>query len=304
MTSWPAVGRTPVREQPQAMAQADGSSVLRVRGLTKRYRGRKDAALDGADLDVPAGAIVALVGPNGAGKSTLIRCCIGFERPSAGRVLVDGIDPREDPTGVVARIGYVGQSPGLYRDVSAADHFAMARAFRPAFDRTAAERHLRALGIPADVRVGRLSGGEQAQVALALALGSHARLLLLDEPLASLDPLARREFLGIVRDAVVADGSGCILSSHIVADMATICDRVVVLADGRIRYADRIDRALATHEVVPRDAATPAELIGAFDDERGRPSALVRTADPRGPVTLDDVVLGYLAAARARRAVA
>jgi ABC-2 type transport system ATP-binding protein len=284
---------------------ASGPSLLVLEGLTKHYRGRRAPALDRADLEVPAGAIVALVGPNGAGKSTLIRCCIGFERPTAGRVLVDGIDPQLNPSGVVARIGYVGQSPGLYRDVSAAEHFAMAHAFRPAFDRVAAERHLRTLGIVATERVGHLSGGEQAQVALALALGAHARLLLLDEPLASLDPLARREFLGIVRDAVAADGSGCILSSHIVADMASICDRVVVLASGRIRYADRIDLALATHELVAHDEAHPDRMIGAFDDEQGRPSALVRRAIPgEASISLEDVVLGYLAAARVSKVAA
>jgi ABC-2 type transport system ATP-binding protein len=267
--------------------------------LVKRYRRDRRPALDGIDLTIPAGAVVALVGPNGAGKSTLIRCFVGFERPTGGRVTVMGADPAKDAPAALAHVGYVGQKPGLYPDLTGDDHIALAAILRTGFDQVGAARRLDDLGVPRSSRADRLSGGHQAQLALALALGTRASVLLLDEPLASLDPLARRDFLRAVREAVTTTGCTVLLASHIVGDIAAVCDRLVVLAPARVMLHSTIADARAGHALVPFAEAPPDRIIGAFDDEAGRPHALIRTAEAAAdPPTLDDIVLGYLAAAR------
>jgi ABC-2 type transport system ATP-binding protein len=162
-------------------------------GLAKRYR-RGVWALQGIDLALPAGGITALVGPNAAGKSTLIKTWVGFEKPTRGSARVAGIDPWRDRSAALAHFGYVTQSPSLYDGLTVEDHLDLARQLRPSFDRDYARRRMSELDIPLDRQGRDLSGGQQAQVALALALGTRAPILLLDEPLASLDPLARREF--------------------------------------------------------------------------------------------------------------
>ncbi|MEX1156604.1 MAG: ABC transporter ATP-binding protein, partial [Chloroflexota bacterium] len=189
--------------------------VLEAHALAKRY-GRRTWALTGIDLAIPQGGITALVGPNAAGKSTLIKTWVGFERPTRGGVTVAGIDPWKDRSAVLGMVGYVPQSPALYDGLSVNDHLDLAVQLRPDFDRPYARQRLDQLGIPGDQGAKSLSGGQQAQVALALALGTRAKILLLDEPLASLDPLARREFLHVLTDAVRADGATALLSSHIV----------------------------------------------------------------------------------------
>ena len=197
-------------------------------GLGKRYR-RRQWALRDVDVSVPAGSITALVGPNGAGKSTLIKAGIGFERPTAGRVFVDGVDPWKERGRAIRRVGYVPQSPSLYRELTVDDHVRLAATLRRGFDVDLARRRLDQLAIPLTSRADELSGGQQAQVGLALALGTRAPVLLLDEPLASLDPLARREFLHVLVDAVRADGATALLSSHVITDIEQACDRLLVL---------------------------------------------------------------------------
>jgi ABC-2 type transport system ATP-binding protein len=284
------------------MEASAAAPVLEARRLTKRYRRDRPAALVDIDLGVPAGAFVALVGPNGAGKSTLIRCWMGFERPTRGHALVMGIDPQRERTAALSSIGYVGQAPGLYEGLTVADHLALALTLRRTFDRAGATRRLDDLGIPGSVRASQLSGGQQAQLALALALGTRGRVLLLDEPLARLDPLARRDFLAIVSDAVRREGTTALLASHIVGDLDGVCDRLVVLAPARVMLDTGIDWARRHHRVVPlADASemSAADVVGSFGDQRGARHALVRSAEPvDNPASLDDVVLGYLAAAR------
>jgi ABC-2 type transport system ATP-binding protein len=274
---------------------------IEIDGLTKRYRRGGRPALDRIHLAIPAGSIAAFVGPNGAGKTTLIRCLLGFERPTAGGARVMGIDPARDRTAALLQTGYVGQSPGLYRDLSSNDHIALAAALRRGFDEAGARGRLDALGIERFLPARELSGGQQAQLSLALALGTRAPVLLLDEPLASLDPLARRDFLRVLGDAARADGSTVLLASHIVGDIAAVCDRLIVLAPARVMLSTTIADARARHAVVPLDAATASDIIGTFDDASGRPQALVRiTRASAGlePASLDDIVLGYFAAAR------
>lgn len=267
--------------------------VLEARGLAKRYR-RGVWALGGIDLAIPAGGITALVGPNAAGKSTLIKTWVGFERPTRGSVTVAGIDPVKDRSAALAHLGYVPQSPSLYDALSVDDHLDMAVQLRPGFDRAYAAERLAQLGIPLSAPARQLSGGQQAQVALALALGTRAEILLLDEPLASLDPLARREFLHILTDAVRSDGATALLSSHIVTDVEQACDNLIVLGVGRVLLNDSIRSALATHAI----SLTPRpDAIGSFAEADGSLLTLIRGTADRA-ATLEEVVLGYLASGR------
>jgi len=273
---------------------------LEARNLTKRYRTRRRAALDGVDLVVPAGGIVALVGPNGAGKSTLIRCFLGFEQPTRGAAVVHGFDSRRDRVSALGHIGYVGQRPGLYGGLTVAAHLDMASTYRPGFDLAGATTRVSGLGIDQAAKVEELSGGEQAQLALTIAIGTGADVLLLDEPLASLDPLARRDLLAQLRS--VGGDTTILFASHIVGDLASVCDRLVVLAAGRVAYDASIADAQRGHALMSPDAADAADVVGIFDDRHGRAQALIRVARPAGDarnvVELDDIVLGYLAGAR------
>jgi ABC-2 type transport system ATP-binding protein len=301
-------------------AMPGGVPAVEAIGLAKRY-GRRTLALDGIDLAVPQGSITALVGPNGSGKSTLMKAWVGFEEPTRGQVRVAGIDPWVDRGAALAQVGYIPQRSFLYRGLTVADHLDLTATFRPGFDRLHAEARLRQLRIGKERLVGELSGGEHAQVALALILGTNAPVLLLDEPLASLDPLARREFLHVLRESVRESGRTVVMSSHVVTDVAQACDRIVVLGAAHKLLDEWIDGALATHrivvaaEVVGRPEGRP---IGSFIDLDGRMLMLVRVdgastpegAPPEGAppeggpgraATLEEIVLGYLAAGRPDR---
>ena len=291
------------------------AAVLEAHGFGKRYR-RRTWALRGVDLTVPEGSITALVGPNGSGKSTLIRAWIGFERATEGRLSTGGIDPQRDRAGALARVGYVPQSPSLYRDLTIADHVALAATLRDGFDEAMAAGYVERLSIPLTAKASELSGGEQAQVGLSLALATRAPILLLDEPLASLDPLARREFLHLMVEAVRAAGATALLSSHVITDIEQACDRLIVLGKGHTLLDLSVAEALAHHRVVEATASEATELagdaafIGAFPAPAGEPLTLVRTpvvtsasAAPIGrAASLEEVVIGHLAAGR-RRAI-
>jgi ABC-2 type transport system ATP-binding protein len=277
--------------------------VLRAHGLTKRYRRGRTPALDNIDLDISGGGITALVGPNGAGKSTLIRCFLGFERPTAGFVTVDGLDPVRQRTKALARIGYVGQEMGLYRQLTAAEHLELATTLRVGFDRTAAAERLAARDVPLGAPTAELSGGQQAQIALSLALGTDAPVLLLDEPVARLDPLARLDFLSALRDAVIADGRTVLLASHIIGDLEGVSDALIVLAPAAVMFHGSIEDARTGHATVAAtEDIAPDDLVATYTGLTGRRMALVRRPGTGG-ATLDDVVLGYLAAANAARSL-
>jgi ABC-2 type transport system ATP-binding protein len=280
-------------------------TVLAANGLWKRYRRRGPWVLHDMSLQVPRGSITAIVGPNGAGKSTMIRTWISFERPSRGQVSVDGIDPWRHRPAALARIGYVPQAASLYRDLSVRDHLDLAHVLRRDFDSGVARRHLIALGIPAGQRAGDLSGGQQAQLGLALALGTQAPVLLLDEPLASLDPLARRDFLRILTEAVKAERRTAFLSSHIVSDVEEACDRLIVISDGRIRLDGGVADLRSQHWIVDAGAREGADVIGAFPGPGGQELALARGQAPPAAgraATLEEIVLGYLAAGKVTQA--
>jgi ABC-2 type transport system ATP-binding protein len=272
--------------------------MIRTWELTKRYRRRE--ALKAISLEIPDGGVTALVGPNGAGKSTLLKLCIGFERPTSGHLEVNGVDPVRQRARSIASIGYVPQTASLYRDLSVADHLRLASAIRRGFDAAHARERLRPLGIPVNARVGELSGGEQSQVCLAIALGTRAPLLLLDEPLANLDPLARRDFLRVARLAA-DDGTTVVLSSHALSEIEETADRLLVLGEGRVLYDDTVEHSIATHRVIDAGADLDGvQVVASFPGRADQMHVLGRTtsAGVGRPPTLEEVVLGYLAEAR------
>jgi ABC-2 type transport system ATP-binding protein len=276
--------------------------------LAKRY-GRTWALRD-VDFELADGSVTALVGPNGAGKSTFIKLCLGFEAATRGRVLVGGSDPARDRAGALGRIGYVPQTPTLYRELSAIDHLRLAASLRPGFDLPYGKQRLEDLDIPLESRPGQLSGGQAAQLWLAVALGTRAPVLLLDEPLANLDPLARREFLQVVAHAAATDGVTILLSSHVIWDVEPIADRLLLLAGGRVLIDDTVEAACRSHRVIRAGAAgsgsgagdetAPGERISPFPDRDGASLELRRVPanSPGSAASLEDVVMGYLASAR------
>lgn len=255
---------------------------------------------------VPEGSVAALVGPNGAGKSTLLALAVGLLDPSEGEVLVLGRPMRGQPDHMLARVGFVAQDAPLYRGFSVAEMLDFGARLNPRWDDTVARRRLTHLNIPFRQKCGRLSGGQQAQVALAIAVSKHPDVLLLDEPLARLDPLARREFLEALMEAVAESGVTVILSSHLIADLERICDHLIVLVNGTIVLAGDTDALLADHQVVsgfrePVSAALRHRQVIEHRSTERQLTAIVRgdgiMPDPRveaRPVGLEELVLAYL----------
>jgi len=280
---------------------------VQARALGKRY-GRTWALQDCA-LEVPAGRIAALVGPNGAGKTTLLHLAVGLLRPDAGEVRVFGRDPRS----MLPEVGFVAQDTPLYRDFTAAEHVTMGgKLNRHRWDAALARERLAKLGIPPGRPVGKLSGGQRAQVALALALAKRPRLLLLDEPIASLDPLARREFMQALMGAVADSETTVLLSSHLLADLERSCDYLIVLQRSRVQLTGAVDELLESHRTLvgPRagseSIAGVAKVVRASHTERQSTLLVRRDGGPVDPmwteheVTLEDLVLAHLAEAETR----
>ena len=289
------------------------STIIRSTGLGKKYRRRW--ALSDCTLEVPAGRVVGLVGPNGAGKSTFLNLAVGMITPSAGEIEVLG----ERPTGRTtprARVGYVGQDTPTYAGLSIADHLRVGSHLNPGWDDAQAQDRITRLGLDPSQKAGRLSGGQRAQLALTLGLAKRPELLLLDEPVAALDPLARREFLQDLMEAVAEQQLSVVLSSHLVSDVERACDFLIVLVDSRVQVAGDIEELLNSHHRLTgprRDPETlPAdqEVVTASHTDR-QSTYVVRTdapiLDPAWEVsrlTLEDVVLAYMSRPAARRAVA
>jgi ABC-2 type transport system ATP-binding protein len=281
------------------------TTVVATTGLTKRYR--RVTALNDCTIGVPEGRISALVGPNGAGKTTLLRLLAGLARPTAGQVAVLGGPPRQDPA-FLAGVGFLAQEIPLYHRMSAEDHIGIGAHLNPSWDGESVRKRLGSLGIPLGQPVGTLSGGQRAQAALALTLAKRPRLLLLDEPVAALDPLARRHFLGTLAEAVADGDLTVVLSSHLVADIERICDHLILLAASRVQLCGDIDTLLAEHQILvgPRKDTTAIErthtVVHAVRTPR-QTTMLVRlngpVADPAyqsEDVSLEDLVLGYMGA--------
>ncbi len=216
-------------------------------GLGRRY-GRRWALQD-CSLDIAEGRIAALVGPNGAGKTTLLHLTAGLLDPTAGSITVLGENPRGNDA-LLPSLGFVAQEVPLYRSFSVSEMLQFGARMNPAWDATFANDRVRQLGIPLDQRVGRLSGGQKAQVALLLALAKKPRLLLLDEPLASLDPLARQQFLKVLMEGTADTGMTVVLSSHLIADLERTCDYLILLSSARTQVAGAVEDLIQPHRVL------------------------------------------------------
>jgi ABC-2 type transport system ATP-binding protein len=280
---------------------------LRTEHLGRRYG--KVWGLRDCTLEVPAGAVAALVGPNGAGKTTLLEMIIGLLEPTEGRVSVFGETSHADTAETLARVGYVAQDHPLYRDFTVADTFHLGRSMNPRWDQQLAATRMDALGIPVKRKVKSLSGGQRAQVSLTMALAKRAPLLVLDEPVSSLDPIARLEFMRDVM-ALAADSSlTFLISSHVVSELERFCDWLIVLAHGHVQLAGPTDDLLGAHRLltVPRatpNAELPGTVIGRTDSDRH--SSVLVCADAAGEaargragwqadlVSFEQLVMGYL----------
>ena len=289
------------------------SAVIDAAGLGKRY-GRK-WALTECTLEIPSGHVVGLVGPNGAGKSTLLNLSVGLLSPTAGRINVLGEEPACSPE-QLGRVGFVAQETPTFSALSVADHLKLGAHLNPTWDHTVAEARIDQLGLDPNQKAGKLSGGQQAQLALTLAVAKRPQLLILDEPVASLDPLARREFLQILMETVAEDAVSVVLSSHLVADLERVCDYLIVLVASRVQLAGPVEELLAQHHRLIGERRDPAtlpsnqEVIESSHTER-QSTILIRTTDPIldpawtvEEVGLEDLVLAYMgqAASLARQA--
>jgi ABC-2 type transport system ATP-binding protein len=277
---------------------------IRISELGKRYGSRW--ALRDCTLEIPSGSVTALVGPNGAGKTTLLHMVIGLVEPTSGVVEVFGRSPMRDAKEVLPRLGFVAQDHPLHRNLTIAETLTYGSKLNPSWNQELAVARIERLALSVRQRVGRLSGGQQAQVALTLALAKQPQLLVLDEPVASLDPLARREFLNAVMEAVVDEGITVVLSSHIVAELERVCDHLVTLAEGATQLNGSITEIVAKHRLLtgPRsDAASVArvhDVIRESHTER-QTTLLVRANGhvydscwEQHEVDLEEIVLAYL----------
>jgi ABC-2 type transport system ATP-binding protein len=280
------------------------NTAVRTEGLGKRYG--PAWALRDCTLEIPAGSITALVGPNGAGKTTLLHLVIGLMRQTTGSVEVLGHSPYAKAAELLPRLGFVAQDHPLYRNLTVAETLELGRRLNPGWDAPYARERVGRLGLDGRRRVGKLSDGQQAQVALTLALAKRPQLLILDEPVASLDPLARREFLNAVLEAVAEGGVTVLLSSHIVSELERVCDHLVALTESHTRLAGPIDEILAGHRVLigPRTGAAGVarihDVIRESHTER-QTTLLVRanghvydTCWRQHEVDLEEVVLAYM----------
>jgi ABC-2 type transport system ATP-binding protein len=283
------------------------NAVIETSGLGKQYQ--RTWALRDCTLAIPQGHVVGLVGPNGAGKTTLLGLAIGLLAPTCGTIEVLGQRPAAGP-GQLARVGFVAQDTPVYARTTVADHLRFGAWLNPGWDDQLARRRIGQLGLDPRQRAGSLSGGQRAQLALTLAMAKRPELLLLDEPVASLDPLARREFLQSLMAAVAEHGTSVVLSSHLVGDLERVCDYLIVLIASRVQVAGELTGLLASHRRLSGPRRDPRTLPAVQDVVQESHTdkqtvLLVRTDEPIHdpawsvtPVSLEDLVLAYMSRTR------
>jgi ABC-2 type transport system ATP-binding protein len=277
--------------------------VLEAKGLSKRY-GRRPALSD-CTLAIPPGRVVGLVGPNGAGKTTLLQLAVGLLVPTTGSIGVLGGRPGSGAA-QLAKVGFVAQDTPTYAGLSIADHLRFGAHTNPRWDQRLADDRIGKLGLDPAQKAGRLSGGQRAQLALTLAIAKRPELLILDEPVASLDPLARREFLQSLMAYIAEHAGSVILSSHLVSDLERVCDYLVVLVASRVRVTGEVEDLLTSHYRLtgprrdPADLPGDAEVVEASHTDR-QSTLIVRSTTPIDDpsftveqLTLEDLVLAYL----------
>jgi ABC-2 type transport system ATP-binding protein len=281
------------------------ASPLAANALGKRFR--REWALRGLTLEIPRGAVVGLAGPNGAGKSTFLALATGLLAPTEGSISLLGRDPLRESS-VLAEVGYVAQGAPLYRSFSVAETIEFARRTNAHWDDEIVTELL--TRVDSTTKVGALSEGERARLALAIVLGKRPQIVLLDEPFASLDPLAGREFLQLLMDGVAETSATVVIASHVVADIERVCDHIVLLAEGAVRLEGNVENLLESHRLLtgPRRPLGAIRGVREIVRERhsGRQLTLLTVVD--GPiadaswtvehVSLEELLLAYMAAER------
>ncbi len=279
------------------------TAALQAQGLGKKYG--KRWALTDCTLDIPAGHVVGLVGPNGAGKTTLLNLACGQLKPSAGSISVLGGRPGSSPE-QLTKVGFVAQDTPTYSGLTVAEHLKLGARLNPAWDDSLARQRIARLGLDPARRAGKLSGGQRAQLALTLGIAKRPRLLILDEPVAALDPLARREFMQGLMEAAAEHELSVVLSSHLVSDLERACDHLVVLVESRVRIAGDVDELLATHHRLTgprrdRDRLPANQRVISESHTDVQSTFVIRTDapihDPAWTVSqlsLEDLVLAYM----------
>lgn len=283
------------------------TAALETNELGKRYG--RHWALAECTLAIPEGKVVGLVGPNGAGKTTLLHLAVGLLAPTSGTIAVLGARPAESPA-QLGRVGFLPQDTSLYARLTVTQHLQMGRWLNPSWDAELAQRRIEQLGLDLHQRAGSLSGGQRAQLALTMAVAKRPELLVLDEPVASLDPLARREFLDGLTDVVAEQAVSVVLSSHLVSDLEQVCNHLIVLAGSRVQIAGDVTNLLASHYRLSgphqdRDFLPPVGRVIAQSRAGTNTTFLVRGDRPTPhpawtaePVDLEDLVLAYMSQAR------
>jgi len=254
------------------------AAVIETRGLGKRYGSRW--ALADCTLSIPSGQVVGLVGPNGAGKTTLLHLATGLLAPTTGTIEVAGGQPAISAA-QLARVGFVAQDTPAYAGLSIADHLRLGAHLNPGWDARLARDRIRKLGLDRGQKAGKLSGGQRAQLALTLAVAKRPELLILDEPIASLDPLARREFLQSLADFIAEHQVSVVMSSHLVSDLERVCDYVIVLVASRVQVAGQVGDLLAAHHKLTGRPVSLEDLVLAYMSRAAAPGGETELEVPR-----------------------
>jgi ABC-2 type transport system ATP-binding protein len=282
------------------------NAAIQASGLGKQYR--RTWALRDCTLAIPEGHVTGLVGPNGAGKTTLLRLATGMATPTRGTISVLGQRPAAGPE-QLARVGFVAQDTPVYARMTVANHLRLGAWLNPGWDGDLARRRIGQVGLDPEQRAGTLSGGQRAQLALTLALAKRPELLILDEPVAALDPLARREFLQGLMEAVAEHEASVVLSSHLVADLERVCDYLIVLVASKVQLAGEVSELLASHRRLSGPRRDPGSLPAGqeiiTESHTDKQSNLLIRADGPvldpawtvTPVSVEDLVLAYMSRA-------
>ena len=273
-------------------------------GLAKRF-GRKWGLRD-CTLTIPAGRVAALVGPNGAGKSTLLRMAAGLSRPTSGSINVLGDVPGHENAALLKRVGYLDQERPLYRGFRVAEMLRFGEGTNPTWDMESAHSYVEQLGISLRDRVDSLSGGQRAQVALTMSLAKQPDLLLLDEPAAALDPVAREDLLRLLMRQVAERDTTVVLSTHALGDVGSICDYLVILSNSKVVLADDLEFVAESHRFLRTDSTSPPAMpegVTVIDTRTSNRDVtlLVRMTLPLvdetwqvSEPTLDEIIMAYL----------
>ena len=242
--------------------------VIETEALTKRFRRR--TALSECSLSVPRGRVVALVGPNGSGKTTLLRLLAGLSRPTEGRVSVFGEEMSMSNTDLRSRVGYLDQDRPLYERWRVREILEFGRRTNPAWDADFAAQHLARLDIDLESLVKNLSGGQRAQVALAVCFAKRPDLVLLDEPASALDPVARQDLLQNITELFADNEASVLMATHAIDDVSAICDYVIILSKSRVVLSEDLDYVLESHRLLSRgvDDGVPVPRGATVLDER------------------------------------